>query len=63
MKAILELMDFHDTDRYLLRPEQVQAMQQNMMQTQIMQAEYEDQIAARGDERKLMGDVAKQLIK
>jgi hypothetical protein len=63
MKAILELMDFHDSDRYLYTPEQVQGMQQNQMQSQIMAAEFEDQIAARGDERKLIGDVTKALVK
>lgn len=63
MKAILELLDFPDTERYLKSPQQVAQMQQQMVQQQMMQAQFEDSIAAKGDERKLVGDIAKQLIK
>ena len=63
MKAILELLDFHDSDRYLYSPEQVQQMQQQQMQSQMMTAQFEDQISAKGDERKLLGDVTKALLK
>ena len=63
MKAILELLDFHDSDKYLYSPQQVQQMQEQQMQSQMMTAQFEDQIAAQGDERKLLGDVTKALLK
>jgi len=67
MKAIMELMDFHDSDRYLKTPEQVmqeqQMMQQQAMQSQIMGAQIQDQLTAGQQERELVRDVAKALLK
>lgn len=36
MKAIMELMDFQDTDKYVKSPQQLQQEQQKMMQQQMM---------------------------
>jgi uncharacterized membrane protein len=67
MKAIMELMDFHDSDKYLKTPEQVmqeqQMMQQQAMQAQIMGAQIQDQLTAGQQERELVRDVAKALLK
>jgi hypothetical protein len=67
MKAILGLMDFHETDKYLKTPEQVaqeqQAMQQQAVQQQVMQMGLQEKMAANSDQRKLLGDAVKGLLK
>ena len=67
MKAIMEMMDFHNSDKYLKSPEQVQQEQQQAMQqqaqAQMMQAAMQDKMAEKSDERGMMRDVAKQLVK
>ena len=62
MKAILELMDFADTDKYLNSPQQMQQEQQQMQQAQFMAAAREDQAAISLQEKKNEGAVLKQLI-
>lgn len=67
MKAILEMLDFSDTDKYLKSPEQVAQEQQMMMQTQIQMhlgnMELQDAMAARDDERTLQREIVKGLLK
>jgi len=67
MQAVLELLDFHDTDRYLKTPEQVMQeqaqMAQQATQTQLMGAAMQDQLAAKQSERELTRDVVKGLLK
>ena len=67
MKAILEMMDFHDSDRYLNTPQQVQQMmqQQAMQATQMQMMGYQaqDQLQARQSQRELTRDVVKGLLK
>jgi len=66
MKSVLELLDFHDSDRYLHTPEQVQQMQvqqqQQAAQTQMMGAAMQDQLDSNSDERKLLTEVTKGLV-
>jgi len=66
MKSILELLDFHDSDRYLYNPEQVQQMQQRQQQqaaqTQMMGAAMQDQLDSNKDERKMLTEVTKGLV-
>ena len=63
MKAVLELMDFHDTDKFLKSPQQVQQemmqQQQQMMQSAVMQTQQE--IAVEGEKNK--GKAFQELIK
>ena len=61
MKAILEMMDFHNTDKYIKSPEQLQAEQQHSMQMQIQGMMLEDQMKAKEQQRDIMGDVIKQI--
>jgi len=67
MKAIMELMDFHDSDRYLKTPQQVQqeqmAMIQQQVQMQMQQAQMQDVLAAKQSEREIQRDVVKGLLK
>ena len=67
MKAILEMMDFHDSDTYLKTPEQVQQEQQQMAQQQaqmeMMGYQMQDQMQAKQSERELTRDVVKGLLK
>jgi hypothetical protein len=65
-KAILELLDFQDSDRYLKSPQQVaqeQAQaQQQAMQTELMGAAVQDQLAAKQSERELTRDIVKGIM-
>ncbi len=66
MRTILEMLDFHDTDRYLNTPEQV-AQQMQMQAQQATQAEMmgyqmQDTMNARQSERELTRDVVKGLL-
>ncbi|MHC4748386.1 MAG: portal protein [Planctomycetota bacterium] len=67
MKAILEMMDFHDSDRYLKTPEQVnQEMQQQAaqgVQRELMGMKAQDMLAAKQSQRELTRDVVKGLMK
>ena len=67
MKAIMELLDFHDSDRYLKSPQEVQQMMaqqaQQAVQTQMMGAQLQDSLAAKQSERDTKRDVIKQLLK
>lgn len=63
MKAVLELLDFHDSDRYLKTPQQVAQEQAQQQQQMMMGAALEDQMKAREQERKITGDLLKQLVK
>lgn len=67
MRAILEMLDFHDTDKYLKSPQQVASEQAAMMQQQIQlqlgQMQMQDQMAARDDERTLQREIVKGLLK
>lgn len=66
-KAIMELMDFPDTEKYLYSPEQMQASQQQqmqqMVQAQLMQAQLEDQMTGREQQRKMIADLSKEQLK
>jgi hypothetical protein len=65
-KAILELLDFHDSDRYLKSPEQVaqeqQQAQQQAMQVELLGAKMQDELAAKQSERELTRDVIKGIM-
>lgn len=65
-RAILELLDFHDSDRYLKTPQQVmqeqQAMAQQQVQMQLFGAGIQDALAAKDDERTLQREVVKGLL-
>lgn len=67
MKAIMELHDIHDSDKYIKSPDQVAQemamMQQQQMQQQAMGAAMQDQLAAKEAERQLMRDSIKGLLK
>jgi hypothetical protein len=65
-RAILELLDFHDSDRYLKNPQQVMQeqaqMAQQQVQMQLFSAGLQDQLAAKDDERTLQREVVKGLL-
>ena len=67
MKAIMELMDFANSDQYLYSPEQLamqqQQQMQQMMQQQVMAAGLEDQMSGRETQRKLLADLSKEALK
>ena len=67
MKAIMEMLDFHDSDRYLKSPEQVAQEQQQMMQqtvqAKMLDATLQDSMAQKESERTMMRDVAKSVLK
>lgn len=66
MKAILELLDFHDSDRYLKTPQQVaqeMSMQtQQAVQMQMMGFQMQDQLAQNQSARELERDIVKGLL-
>jgi hypothetical protein len=66
-KAILELMDLHDTEKYLKRPEQLaQEQQQQAMQAAQMElagAALNDEMSKRQTNREMQRDVVKGLLK
>lgn len=66
MRAILEMLDFHDSDRYLYTPQQVQQQmqqqQQQAIQTQLFGAKLQDKLAASESKRELERDVVKGLL-
>ena len=66
MKAIFELMDFQDGDRFIKSPEQVQQEQQQMMQQQIqlkaLEMQGQNALAAEQDERTLQRDLVKGIM-
>ena len=66
MRTILEMLDFHDTDKYLKTPQQVQQeMQQQAQQAtqaEMMGFEAQDKMQARQSERELTRDVVKGLL-
>ena len=65
-KAILELLDFHDSDRYLKTPQQVaqeqQMAAQRQVEMQIMGAGLQEQMESNKDERRLQRDVVNKLL-
>jgi hypothetical protein len=67
MKAILEMLDFSDTDRYLRDDQQVQQMQQaqqqQQMQMQMAGMAMQGQQAQQQQEGELIRDVVKSLLK
>ena len=67
MKAIMEVMDLHDTDRYLKTPQQLQQEQQQALQTQVLmqagQALTQDMLASAQAKRELQRDMVKGLLK
>ena len=67
MKAIMEIMDLHDTDRYLKSPEQLQQEQQQALQQQALmmagQAMSQDMLAGAQSKRELQRDIVKGLLK
>jgi hypothetical protein len=67
MKAVMEMLDFHDSDRFLKEPEQLQQeqMQQIKMtaQQELAAAALQDNLAAKQSERDLTRDVVKGLLK
>jgi hypothetical protein len=67
MKAILELLDFHDSEKYLKTPEEVQRAQmaaaQKAAQTQMMGMAAQDRMMAKQTEREMTRDVVKGLMK
>lgn len=62
MKAILELMDFHDSDRYLKSPQQLQQEQMQQQQQMLAGAMVQDQLAAKEQNRELTRDIVKGLM-
>jgi len=66
MKAVLEMMDFHDSDRYLKDPRQVSFEQQQMvqqsMQAEMMGFQMQDQLQAKQSGRELVRDVVKSIL-
>jgi hypothetical protein len=66
MKSIMELLDFHDTDQYLVTPEQVaqqqQAAMQQQVQAQMMGFQMQDQLAANATKREMDRDIVKGLL-
>jgi hypothetical protein len=67
MKAIMEMFDFYNTDKYLKTPQQVQQEQQAAMaQQQKVQMDMmamEEAQARNADERKMTNDIMKGLMK
>ena len=67
MKAILEMMDFHDTDRYVYPEEMIQQKQQQQqqqaVQAQMMGAQVQDNLAENAAKRELVRDLAKGILK
>ena len=67
MRSVLELLDFHDPDRYLYNDQQVgqmqQAAMQQQMQTQMAGMAMQGQIQQQQQEGELIRDVVKSLLK
>ncbi len=67
MKAVLELMDFHDSDKYLYSPEEVAAMQmqqqQQAIQAEMMGMQMQDQLNKNQASYEMERDVVKGLLK
>jgi len=67
MKAIMEILDLHDTDRYLKTPQQLQQEQQQALQTQVLmqagQALTQDMMNSAQQKRELQRDIVKGLLK
>jgi len=67
MKAIMELMDFHDSDKYLKSPQQVlQEQQQSVqqaVQAKMLEAQMQDKLSEKEAGRSAMRDVAKGLLR
>jgi len=63
MKAIMELMDFQDSDKFLKSPQQLQQESQQQVQQQLMGAAMQDKLEGNRQNRQLLGDVAKGLMK
>lgn len=67
MKAIMEMMDFHDPDKYLLTPQQVQQQQQQMAaqaaQVRLLEAATQDSLRAKEQGREMQRDVVKAIMK
>ena len=67
IKAIMEMFDFYNTDRFLKSPEEVAqemqfaAMQETQKEMQVMQAE--DEMAANQSERDITRDMVKAALK
>jgi hypothetical protein len=66
MKSIMEMMDMHDTDKYLKTPEQVaQEQKQQMMQMaqmRLSEAAMQEQSAAASDDRALQKEIVKGIL-
>lgn len=63
MRTILELMDFHDVDRYVKTPQQMNQEQQQAMQQQAMAMAAEGEMEAQKQQREMQRDVVKGLLK
>jgi len=67
MKSIMQMLDFHDTDRFLKTPQQVmQEMQMQAQQTaqaEMASASLQDMLAAKQSQREMTRDVVKGLLK
>ena len=67
MKAILEMHDFQDTDRFLKSPQQLQKEQQQQMQMQqqaeMQAAALQDSNSAKQDERTMQRELVKGIMK
>jgi hypothetical protein len=66
MRAIMELMDLHDPERFLITPQQVAAQQQQALQTKIQlelgKAQLQDAMQARDDQRTIEREVVKGIL-
>ena len=67
MRATLELLDFHESDRYVRSEQELmqiqQAQQAQQMQMMAANAQLQDEMAAKNDERDLVKSIATQLVK
>lgn len=67
MRSVLELLDFHDPDKYLRNDQQVmqmmQAQQQQQMQMQMAGMAMQGQLQQKQQEGELVRDVVKSLLK
>jgi hypothetical protein len=67
MKAIMELMDMPDTDRFLKSPQQLQQEQKAQIEQAAMmelgKAALSDKMSASQSQRELQRDVVKGLLK
>ena len=63
MKAIMELMDFKDQDKYLKSPEQLMQEQKQAVQMQMMMAQQETQKEMNLESMKIQGNIEKEVVK